>query len=452
MIKLILFELRILFRDRWVVALITILAAACLMAFASGRALLTEQIDGRAASALEDSERLQEFRERLNNPDLPPPEAILSPYRMQTGVMAPLPPLADFSAGRAAFDNYSTAVSMRTRSDTLFKRTQTDNPEMLVRGTIDLEFVATILAPLLLIGLGYSLFATDRDSGIARLIMTQAGSPQQLVIARMLPRILLVVVPIAIAALALLWAGPDLAGRWTAAGYWALAAAMLLLFWAALIAWVNSLDVTAESAALALVAAWAVFTLVIPAAISALVQATYPPPSRFEQIAAARAAEVASTEAYENDHPDLSSDNVAGRLASIRKTWGIAQRVDAVVSPINLRFEEQLLAQQRFAATLSWLSPTMIANQAMEQAAGTDAASAHGFRAATRDYLTAFRAFGGGFIDRGETMVAGDFAAIPRFAWTLPNARPMTPIALLGLLALALIMLAMRRYARLKIT
>ncbi|MBX9729089.1 MAG: DUF3526 domain-containing protein [Sphingopyxis sp.] len=448
---LILFELRMLLRDRWAVALALVLAAACILAFASGRALLAEQAQGRAASAQEDAARLAEFRERLNNAELPPEEGVLSPYRMHAGVLAPLPRLVDFSTGRAAFDNYSTAVTMRARADTLFKRTQPDNPELLVRGSIDLAFVATILAPLLLIGLGYGLFVADRDSGVARLIVAQAGCPRRLVAARILPRLLFVLLPVLLTAAALLWSGPEVEGRLAAAGYWLLAAAVLLLFWAGLIAWVNSFDITAETAALALVALWAVFTLVLPAAVSAIVQGVYPPPSRFEQITAARAAEVASTQAYENDHPDLTSEGVAGRLASIRKTWGIAQRVDAVVAPISLRFEQQLAAQQRVASALSWTSPTMIATRAMEQVAGTDAATANEFRTATRVFLSDFRRYGGGFIDRGELMTADDMTGIPRFSWAAPVARPIAPIAALALLALLLLTFAGRRFARLRL-
>lgn len=448
MVRLILLETRLLLRDRRALALIFVLIAACLLAFASGRALMADQIDGRTASAAEDSEALDGFRKRLNNPGLPPEEAILSPYRMRVGIMAPPPPLADFSAGRAAFDNYSTVATMRSRPDTLFKRTQTDNPETLMRGRIDLGFVAVIIAPLLLIGLAYGLFAADRDSGTARLIMVQAGSARRLVAARLVPRFVIVALPIALTALGLLVTGPDMGGRWGAAGWWVLIALLLLLAWTAAIAWVNSLRITAESAALALVAGWAVLTLVLPAAVSAAVQAAYPPPSRFEQIASARAAEVASTEAYENDHPDLAADDAAGRLASIRKTWSIAQRVDAAVALLNARFDAQLAAQQRFAAALSWLSPAMIAGTAMEQAAGTDAGTAREFRTATRDYLARFLAFGGGFVERGETMDARDFAAIPRFAWQPTVTPPWAAMLALALIAMLFLTAAFRRYGR----
>jgi ABC-2 type transport system permease protein len=114
MLRLLTLEVRSLLRERLSLVLLVIMLAASALAFASGRALITQQIDGRAASAAEDAEASQSFAERLTG-NLPPEEAILSPYRLRMGVMAPLPPLVDFSAGRAAFENYSTQVTMRSR-------------------------------------------------------------------------------------------------------------------------------------------------------------------------------------------------------------------------------------------------------------------------------------------------------------------------------------------------
>ncbi len=452
MMKLIAIEARILWRDRIVWAMLLVLAATCVLAVAGGKALMADQIEGRAIAAAAQAENDVKFRERLADSTMPPEDAILSPYRMRATVIAPLPPLADFSAGRAGFDNYSTPVSMYAQRGGLFKRTRLDNPELLARGTIDLGFVATILAPLALIGLAYGLFAADRDGGRAALILAQGGSPVRLVAARIIPRLALVLSPLALAAAFLLLTGPEVPGRASAALFWSLAALGLLAFWAALIAFVNSLRITAESAALALVGLWAAVTLILPAALSALVQVAYPPPSRFEQIAAGRAIEISSTREYENDHPELAGDGFDARLASIRKSWSIAKQVDAATREQDLAFDRQLAAQQHFAVGLSWLSPAMIAAQAMERAAGTDAASAAAFRAEANSFLESFRAFGGGFVERGEIMTPGDFGEIPAFTMTPRN--PGAGLAITALFALAILFagLAARRYRKIELS
>ncbi len=451
MLTLIAIEARILWRDRTAWAMLLVLAATCVLAAAGGKALMADQIEGRAIAAAAQAASDVEFRERLADNAMPPEDAILSPYRMRATVIAPLPPLADFSAGRAGFDNYSTPVSMHAQRGGLFKRTRLDNPELLARGTIDLGFVATILAPLALIGLGYGLFAADRDGGRAALILAQGGSPVRLVAARIIPRLALVLAPLALAEAFLLLTGPEVSGRASAALSWTLAAVGLLALWAALIAFVNSWRITAESAALALVGLWAAVTLILPAALSALVQVAYPPPSRFEQIAAGRAIEVASTREYENDHPELASDGFEGRLASIRKSWSIAKQVDAATREQDLAFDRQLAAQQRFAVGLSWLSPAMIAAQAMERAAGTDAASAAVFRAEANHFLQSFRGFGGGFIERGEIMVPDDFVRIPAFAMQPQGSGPGLSVAVLFALATLFAGLAVRRYRKIEL-
>jgi len=442
---LLILECKRLLRERGALLALAVLMAACLLAFASGRALITEQIAGRAASQREDQAALTAFATSLRS-DLPPEEAILHPYRLTFGVLAPLPPLVDFSAGRASFENYSTAVNLRARPDTLFKRTQTGNAELLVRGGFDMGLVVTVLAPLLLIALGYGLFSSDRDSGVAKLLLAQAGSPWRLLLLRSLPRLALVLLPLMVTALTLFAVGPALQGRTHALFNWLLIGAAFVLFWWAVVLWVNSFHIDAETCALVLICFWALFTLALPAALSALAQASYPPPSRLEQIAAIREAEVASTTGYENDHPDLVSEGLEGRLASIRKSWAIAQQVQQATQPLSQRFEDQRAAQQQLVSRLAWLSPSVIADQALQAQAGTDPRHWADFRRAARTYVDTFGSAVGGFVTRGEVIDPAAFAALPRFDWHPQRTQSAPSLILLMLLSVLLITIARHRF------
>ena len=450
MIKLIILETRLLLRERIAVALLALAIAACALAFVNGRAVINQQIEGRAVSAAEDAKVTDEFAEKLKKNE-PAEERVLYPYRIRFGILAPMPPLVDFSAGRAAFENYSTQVTLRARVDTLFKRTQLDNPEMLMRGSFDLGFVAIVLAPLLLIGLGYGLFVADRDSGAARLVLAQGGSPVRLLVARSIPRLALVFTPLFLTAAVLLAFGPDISGRSIATGAWLIICALLLLFWWTVVLFINSLRISAETAALALISLWALLTLVFPALIAATAQTVYPPPSRFDQIATARAAEVASTQAYENDHPDLAAEDAAGRLASIRKTWEIGKTVDTAIAPVTLAFETQLARQQRLVAILSWLSPPLIAGNALNDSAGTGERAWLGFRTASRTYLGQFRRALGSLVESGTPLDQQRFAALPRFDWQWPAPKIAGALAFLIILAGGLGIAAIRRFQRLRL-
>lgn len=447
MLRLVRLESVRLARERFAWVLLGFLALACALAVVNGRALMAQQLEGRAVAAQGDASSRERVEGALD-PATSPATAVLIPYWIRAQAVAPSPPLADFSAGRAPFEPHATSITLRSRPDTLFERTAVDNPEALARGSLDLGFIAVVLLPLALISLGYGLFTADRESGAARLLLVQGGSPIRLLFARSLPRFLFALTPLLVAAAVLLVTGPELEARWSAAGWWLLVALVLAALWWAVILLVNSLRIGAETAALTLVSTWALLTLVLPAAITATVQVAYPPPSRFEQIATARAAEVASTTAWENDHADLASEDFEGRLASIRKTLGIGRAVERATAPIAQRFDEQLAGQQRVARTLAWLSPPLVAADAMTMTAGTDVGRQLGFRRMAAGYLSDVKAALSGFVDRGDVMTRSEYDALPTFDWQPQPVRPIWRLVALALLAFAIGAIAVTRLRR----
>jgi ABC-2 type transport system permease protein len=129
----------------------------------------------------------------------------------------------------------------------------------------------------------------------------------------------------------------------------------------------------------------------------------------------------------------------------------VAQKVKAATAPIDHRLAMQLAAQQHFAEGLSWASPALVAKRALEQTAGTDAGTGQGFRTGSEAYLAAFRRFGGGFVERGAIMQSADAVHIPRLSCSPAGFTPWGAIAVLGELAAGLMLLAIRRFARLKL-
>jgi ABC-2 type transport system permease protein len=451
MIGLIAIETRLLLRSKLALMVLALLSAVLALAVANGRALLTEQMTARAAAAAEIAEATAKLQEQLaKGPPLE--EAVLLPTRVRTPIVAPLPPLVDASAGRAAFEPNTATAGLRARADTMFRRTSLENPERLARGQLDLGFVAVVIAPLMLIALGAGLFSADRDSGAARLVLAQAGSVGALLVARSVPRLALVAVPILLALRVLLLAGPDVPGRAQAALLWALIALASLAVWWAAVLLVNSLNITAETAALGLVGLWALFTLVMPALITANAQLVHPAPSRFAEIAAARSAEINASLAWETDHPDLASDKVEARRASVARGVSINDKVEAAVAPVSQRFGEALAAQQALASRLAFLSPPLLASDAMANASGTDLAAAKAFRAAAARHLAEVKASLGAVIAGDGLLTPERLAGLPRFEPPRPDNSAALPALLwLGLLALLLAGLAARNFARVEL-
>lgn len=447
MLRLVILEAKLLLREKAGLLVSALLIITCALAFANGRATLRGQVDGRESFAAERSKADHELVEAIATTNLPA-DAVLLPRRVAMAIVAPVPPLADFSTGRAEFESYTTVARLGLRSDGLFKRSRLDNPELIARGSLDLGFVALVIAPLLLIALGYGIFSRDRENGTARLIVAQAGTPLRLLTARSLPRLALVLVPILVTALLLLASSPGLPGRAGAAASWLLIALLFAMAWWAGILLVNSLRVGAETAALTLVAIWALVTLVLPPSIAAASQSFHPAPSRFEQIATSRAAEIAAAQAFANDHLNLTADEVATRRAQALRGYRIDRRIEAVVDPVVRRFDEQRARQQRTTHALSFLSPTLIAGESLNARAGTDGRTWLQFREAARNYLADLKNALGGIVTGDGLLSLEDREALPRFGWQRPA--PALFLPTLYLLALAVLLggVALRRFQR----
>jgi hypothetical protein len=450
MLRLIALETRLLWRDVIAVIVLLVIVTAAALAVTNGRSLLDAQQAGRAIAATEAAKADTDIGEKLAKP-IAPVDAIYLSFRVKMAMIAPLPPLVDATAGRAPYDPYATTANLGARADTLFKRTQLGNPELLARGSLDLGFVAIIVAPLLLIGLGHGIFVADRDSGTARLVLAQAGGPGRLLLARSIPRLALVALPLLLALAWLLLTGSDVPGRSAAALSWSLVVILYLALWWAIILLVNSLRISAETAALALVSAWALVSLVLPAIITAIAQIAYPPPSRFEQIAAARAAEIAATTQWDNDHKQPPEGDVAGAIADLRRSIAISRTVEAAVAPINTRFDDRLEQQHAIASRLALFSPAQIAADALAASAGTDSTSALVFRRSTTAYLDAMKAPIAQLASEGAAITAPTYAALPRYAPPPPRSPPVGAMLYLALLTIIAAAIATRRFAKIEL-
>jgi ABC-2 type transport system permease protein len=446
MLKLLAIETRQLLTSRAAQAALLVLILMLGIAMANGRSLLAAQIATRAAATAEASEARAKLAEQVAK-DLPAAEAVLLPVRVRDAAVSAVPPLADVVAGRAVTDPMAASISLRSRADNLFRRPSLENPERLMRGSLDLAFVAIVVAPLLLIALGHGLFSADRDSGAARLVLAQAGGLGPLLLARSLPRLALVAGPILLALALLLATGPDLPGRGAAALNWSAVALALLAAWWGAILWVNSCRVSADGAALALVSLWALFTLVLPVLVAANVQLLHPSPSRLAEMAAVRAAEIAASTEWENDHPEVAASEAEARRASVARAAGVSARVEAAVAPVSARFADALAAQQQASAALAWAVPPLLASQAMADAGGTGLAGAIGFRSEAAAHLARLKAALGQVLADDGLLTPQRLAALPRFIPPPPTRSTLPALIWLALIAALLSGLAARNFA-----
>lgn len=432
--RLIALEWRLLLRDRIALLLLGLYLILLVLAVANGRAAIETAMQARAMATAQAAEAEAALAERMAGP-MEPADAVLLPARVRMPILAPVPVLVDFTVGRHQLEASGATAGLRSRAEGLFRQQRLDNPALLARGVLDLSFVALLVAPLLLVALGAGLFAADRDNGVARLVLVQGGNAGRMLLARSIPRLALVAGPLLAAAGTLLILGPALPGRTGAAFLWLLLALLLIAFWWATILLVNALRIGGQTAALTLVGLWTLLTLVVPPALTTLASVLHPPPSRFAEIAASRAAEVAATQAWDNDHAAQANDEAVRRAESLRKGLAIGAAMDRAVAPIAAEFAQAMAAQQGLVRAMSWVSPPMLAGLAMEDVAGTGSARFVQFRAAAAIYLGSLKTALGHHVLSGESLDSAGLAALPRFAFT-PD-RPVPSIPLVWLAALA---------------
>jgi hypothetical protein len=432
--QLIALEWRLLLRERIALLLLGVYLVVLVLAVANGRATIDAATQAHAQATTLAADAEATLAERLSKP-MEPADAVLTPVRVRMPIIAPVPLLPDFTAGRQKFEASAATAGLRSRAEGLFRQQRLDNPALMARGVLDLSFGALLVAPLLLVALGAGLFTADRDSGIARLVLVQGGSAGRMLLARSIPRLALVAGPLVLAAATLLLLGPALPGRTGAALLWLLLALLLLAFWWAVILFANAFRIGGQTAALALIGLWALLTLVVPPALSTLAAGFHPPPSRFAEIAAGRAAEVAATRAWDNDHAAQTTGEAARRAEALRKGLAIGAAMDQAVAPIAREFGQAMADQQALVRRMSWMSPPMVAGLAMEDVAGTGSARFAQFRAAATDYLGTLKAVLGRHVRTGQPLDAAALAGVPRFAFVPARAVPWGAILWLAAVA-----------------
>lgn len=385
MIQLLKFDLLHLFRER--LALQTffvglIIVAVSVVTGASLRSNLKNEHENLKLSVEAYQSQQRELWKTATQLELK--DAIILPTQLVTSVQIPVPSLVDFAVGWSLIEPSSTDITLRTRPDNLFTRYQIENPERLSRGALDLTFVTVVVAPLLLIVLGYGIFCSDRDNGVAKILLSQAGNPLKLIAARSINRILIVFLPIMLGAL-FLWAN-DPTDRGNNVIYWLLVSFLSLLFWWSVILVVNTLRFSADTSLIFLVGIWILFVIVAPLATFAVNSLVNASESKFSSIALARAAEIKATRVHEDEHPELSRLTLEGRQNQVQKGIEIRSAVEKALEGVKAQDEEVLAHQQAFENAMAYLSPPMLVSNQLVSIAGSDKQHYKAQQLALKDY------------------------------------------------------------------
>lgn len=379
------------------------------------------------------------------------------PFNARGLVVLPPPPLIALASGRSGLDPKHGSATMLTHAHLLFRDYQIDPPARLAAGDFDLAFFIVYLLPLLIIALCHSVLAQDSEQGTDRLLLTQGASLGSVVASRIVARALLVLLPLIAVALFGAFAGgaPMREGYTVLLAAWLAFAVTYAAFWFALAAWISAFRWGEGRTMMALIAAWIALVLVLPALVGSGSRHLHPMPSRFEQIAAARKAEIQAVQdsekligQYMHDHPDLANVQPADAPQWVRSGFVAARAVDDAVTPVVERFDRALSLQQALVDRWQYATPALIARRGLVRLAGTDEHRQQVFGEQAGEFLRAFREATGRQSMLGETLDAERLRGLPHFTFVEPPARRIVATVALPWAALAGIVIVLAIAAR----
>ena len=367
---------------------------------------------------LADIENGAEPASRFSDPRLP---NVLGGARgRHTAVLTP-GPLTALAVGQSDLLPYYYDVNIYTNESSFQQNGEVESPLNLMVGRFDLAFVVVYLLPLLVLALSFNVLSEEREQGTLALTLSQPVSARGVVAAKLGFRALLVVGMV----LAVSLAGILVAGDFEAPGrilLWCAAVVAYALFWFVLAAWVNSLRRSSAWNATVLVGAWLVFVVVLPAAINIAAGLLHPLPSRVQMVTAQREA---SNEAvnqrsellarYLEDHPEMAEGVVAEEPGLGALAWAATDAVNRRLEEVTVEHDARRAEQISLVRRYRFLSPALLTQEVLIDAAGTGDARFAAFQSQVRAFAERWREFFVPAILASEQMDASVLSDVPQF-------------------------------------
>jgi ABC-2 type transport system permease protein len=370
----------------------------------------------------------------------------------------PTAPLATLGSGSLDVHSAYPRVSIWSSHDEILAGLEFVNPMLASGLRFDATFVVVYLLPLLIIGIGCTVVAGDREEGMLALLASHPVATGRVLQVRLLLRTTAVLLPFCLViALGVLWQGADRQPpARSGLTVWLAVTVTYALFWMAVTFLISAMQRTVAGAALTGIAAWLVITLLIPAALQGVAAARYPLPSRTALTLARRDAQAWS----ERERPavlaafkrTIGAPAVVTDSAADQSLGWIASSIaaDTRVRPQHAALLAAGDARHDFMTRMAWLSPATAAETVLLDAAGTGMLRFRSYREQLFVFLAAWRTRYVPLIQSGRPLVAKDFDERLRFTFSEPAmattvVRSMWTSAVLLLGVLGLSLLAARR-------
>lgn len=430
----------------------------------SGKFYVGQVIAGQATFNAQSNEVVTEWRDALvKSEESGEAESVYAARPMNLRLPASLPPapLADFAIGSGDLFPTTTKLTGWANPADLFIEYEFGNPTILSMGRFDLTFLVVVILPLVMIAASFDVFTGERERGRAKITAAQAGNIQSSVWKRLFMRNVAIWVAFSMIALlaAFVAPTPQMSGaRLASFILWIGVSWAYGVFWYSLIAFAVAFGKRSETVAAALFSLWAVFVFAVPAIGGAVAEAAYPPPSRLVFLSEMREGEVEAvreaeklTNTFLAEHPEMaqSTEDVPGFF---RGAFLSNREAGKRTTPVLEAFTQSRENRKALVGRLQFLSPALVANNALVTVAGGDVARNMAYQEQARDALNdLFERIGPAVVAKQRISVV-EFDSIPRFEFrdrTLGQKASTlgAPLGFLIVVSVLLLVIARRRMA-----
>jgi ABC-type transport system involved in multi-copper enzyme maturation permease subunit len=413
-----LWELRLMSREGVIIVAATALFICCVWAGVAGRLSmmrlqaarieLRSAEEARAAKEQAVASRLLPVSSRSTVPPYGPlhPQYVRN-FASFSAVPAP-PALGGLSLGNAGADG------------------ETLNPIRIRTGSFDIARIAVFLYPLLVLALCYGIFDIERNHATDPLILSMPVPPWTVLGGRILARVAMAVGMVLIVCIC------SLASGWGLLPAQELALRMLpvggaLLFYGAF--WVMAASVGGSvarsgSTAIALLGVlWATSAWVIPSGLRWMAATIYPVAPRTEYINSLRTIPDSLQgntadlrKAFLTRHPEYRALKRLTRYGEAQvNSAARGEELSDRMDQLEDHFSTQARRRDQWVDSFSWLTPSLLTDQVLSSAAGTDAAYRASVEAQKRAFQSTLDRFYWPRIFEERIFTPADYDRIPRF-------------------------------------
>jgi ABC-2 type transport system permease protein len=343
---------------------------------------------------------------------------------------AAMPPLslAPLSVGQSDVLPYYFKVTSASRESVLTTN-EIENPHRLLHGRFDLSFVVIYVFPLLIIGLTYNLLSSEKEQGTLALLMSQPVRLRTFMAGKIGLRAgLVILIVIGLSLIGMAVGGVDMtsAAMLTRVLMWTAVVAAYGAFWFGVVLLVCALGRGSATNALGLAGIWLLLVIVLPSTLNTVVSTLYPMPSRVDMIAALRvASDDASAKGnqllakYYGDHPELAAvTDLEKAMTDVAITrLAIDDEIEERVRPVVDRYDIQLARQQALVDRFRLLSPAIVAQDGLNDVAGTGAARYRHFVSLVEEYHDEWRGVFASMIVGKARLTPAAYDTLPQFTY-----------------------------------